>query len=59
MMRYRTHAKLTRNIMIAALIPAVIELASVYMGNHKENAEVKQEMPVTRIEVQVTKVGLT
>ena len=45
--------------MIAALIPTVIELASVYMGNHKENAEVKQEMPVTKIEVQVTKVGLT
>ena len=44
--------------MLAALIPAVTELASGYLANRKEKAVAKQKLAVAKIEAQVTKVGL-
>ena len=44
--------------MLAAIIPAVTELASGYLANRKEKAVAKQELAVAKIEAQVTKVGL-
>ena len=42
--------------MLAALIPAVTELASGYLSNRKEKAVAKQKLAVAKIEAQVTKV---
>ena len=42
--------------MLAALIPAVTELASGYLSNRKEKAVAKQKLAATKIEAQVTKV---
>ena len=42
--------------MLAALIPAVTELASGYLANRKEKAVAKQKLAVAKIEAQVTKV---
>ena len=42
--------------MLAAIIPAVTELASGYLPNRKEKAVAKQRLAVAKIEVQVTKV---
>ena len=44
--------------MLAALIPAVTELASGYLANRKEKAVAKQKLAVAKIEAQVTKAGL-
>ena len=42
--------------MLAALIPAVTELASGYLSNRKEKAFAKQKLAAAKIEAQVTKV---
>ena len=42
--------------MLAALIPAVTELATGYLSNRKEKAVAKQKLAVAKIEAQVTKV---
>ena len=42
--------------MLAALIPAVTELASGYLSNRKEKAVAKQKLAVAKIEAQLTKV---
>ena len=42
--------------MLAALIPAVTELAAGYLSNRKEKAVAKQKLAVAKIEAQVTKV---
>ena len=42
--------------MLAAIIPAVTELASGYLANRKEKAVAKQKLAVAKIEAQVTKV---
>ncbi len=42
--------------MLAALIPAVTELASGYLSNRKEKAVAKQKLAAAKIEAQVTKV---
>ena len=42
--------------MIAALLPALTELASGYLSNRKEKAVAKQKLAVAKIEAQVTKV---
>ena len=42
--------------MLAALTPAVTELASGYLANRKEKAVAKQKLAVAKIEAQVTKV---
>ncbi len=42
--------------MLAALIPAITELASGYLSNRKEKAVAKQKLAVAKIEAQVTKV---
>lgn len=42
--------------MLAAIIPAVTELASGYLANRKEKSVAKQKLAVAKIEAQVTKV---
>ena len=42
--------------MLAALIPAITELASGYLSNRKEKAVAKQKLAAAKIEAQVTKV---
>ena len=42
--------------MIAALLPALTELASGYLSNRKEKAVANQKLAVAKIEAQVTKV---
>jgi len=44
---------------VAALIPAVTELASGCLANRKEKVVVKQRLAIAKIEAQVTSAGLT